>query len=225
MSKKILLIIAAAVLCIAVGVFSPIIAFRRIDSETVGKSFQTETVRSGIEVSESDLPLTGRVRRLLTDPDSTEIDLDKGDFEAMYHNLSELLEGGILPTSVEKPLRDAYESGAAKEFEVYVYKIDNGYGYVLLGAGSDIAECNFTIDGDTGKVISFGMNKASRENAEYEAVQGREQTIKKYLLYLGLDVLGDWAYNGNRYYSEKAGLYANMEYEPNTGYFYIGLEV
>ena len=49
--------------------------------------------------------------------------------------------------------------------------------------------------------------------------------MERYIQYLGLDVLGDWVYNGNRYQSTEAQLFVNALLEEDSGGFSIGVEL
>ena len=49
--------------------------------------------------------------------------------------------------------------------------------------------------------------------------------MERYIQYLGLDVLGDWVYNGNRYQSPEAQLFVNTLLEEDSDGFSIGVEL
>lgn len=227
MKKKTIFLVAMATLCIAAAVLAPIITFLGVDSATWRKNFPIESAPGGIEVSSSDIPLVANIHQILLHSYETEASISPSSFESMYRAMAVLLESGVLPQEIETLLVDTYHSAMSEDADCYLEESEQAYSITYFGVGnSTISECRCTVELDTGKIISFYLYCTDEENPYYIADQtpDREQAMKRYIKYLGLDVLEDWVYNGNRYYSEKAGLYVNMEYQADTGYFYIGME-
>lgn len=49
--------------------------------------------------------------------------------------------------------------------------------------------------------------------------------MERYIQYLGLNLLRDWVYNGNRYQSPETKLFVNALLEEDSGAFSIGVEL
>ena len=82
--------------------------------------------------------------------------------------------------------------------------------------------CSYTTDLASGCVLGFQLyTKEEHTNSQ----EHRQAVMERYIQYLGLDVLGDWVYNGNRYQSTEAQLFVNALLEEDSGGFSIGVEL
>ena len=124
--------------------------------------------------------------------------------------LSGMILGSVLSTS----FIDAYEISGCTTYSC-VNKLET--------EKIEVFDLGYTIDDASGTVISFYAQlngNVAIENAEEE----RTALMEKYLSYTTLDALGDWSYNGARYFSKKAGLYLNVELSQKSDRIFIGLE-
>ena len=92
------------------------------------------------------------------------------------------------------------------------------YGY----NGTDGVSCSYTTDLASGCVLGFQLYTKEEHTTSQER---RQAVMERYIQYLGLDVLGDWVYNGNRYQSTEAQLFVNALLEEDSGGFSIGVEL
>ena len=82
--------------------------------------------------------------------------------------------------------------------------------------------CFYTTDLASDCVLGFQLYTKEGHDPSDE---GRQAVMERYIQYLGLDVLGDWVYNGNRYQSPEAQLFVNALLEEDSGGFSIGVEL
>ncbi len=212
---KLLLITATLVISLSAVALAPLFTFGMLDAG-FDKSAAMESV-SHIDVDSSDIPLVQSVKQTLSV--ETETGFEESDFADMYSGMEELLHCGVLPSSVINSIAQVHGSELPAYSEVYKEKGDRTIGYRYYGKAGSMIECNYVSDRESGKVLSFVLYSTVGEAVD------RQQALEAYIHYLGLDILDDWKYNGSRYYSEKADLYAAMEYDPNSKYYYIGIEL
>ena len=227
MKKRWLSVAAIAALCIAVAVLAPMAAYWGADSATLNKSFPIEAAPGGIEVSSSEIPLVANARKILSGTNEGEASYRPSSFDSMYTAMHDLLESDVVPQDVATLLSETYDGLAPEDAECYLGDSGSSYSIACFSPSGDglFDECRCTLEAETGRVIFFQLYSSQIGFSNTTTPPpDREQTLASYLEYLGLDILGDWVYNGNRYHSEEAGLYVNMEYDAG-GYFYIGLEL
>ena len=87
-----------------------------------------------------------------------------------------------------------------------------------------MVECSYVVEKSTGKVINFNVLLTAYKDTSVLQKMNREQVMKDYIRYLQLDVLDDWEFNGNRYYSKKADLYVDFQDDNSQGYCSMGLQ-
>ena len=78
---------------------------------------------------------------------------------------------------------------------------------------------------EAGTWAPTGQGKQSPVIVAVQSPKCRQAVMERYIQYLGLDVLGDWVYNGNRYQSTEAQLFVNALLEEDSGGFSIGVEL
>ncbi len=106
--------------------------------------------------------------------------------------MQEVLEGGIVPSSIERAIKWG-------ENDIF-------YGYEK--------------EEQSGKILNLLID--IQHPIEEEIGISRVECMKNYIKYMGLDLLGDWRYTNNQYYSKKADLCVAMEIVWEKGYFSIG---
>lgn len=217
--KKALVIICATMTAIAL-VLCPLVYFKILDGARLNRSFSMSGLPE-IEVQPSEIELINDVTSYLENggeaiegqagPDEIRKALAEFFIKIDFpEELSGMILGSVLSTS----FIDAYEISGCTTYSC-VNKLET--------EKIEVFDLGYTIDDASGTVISFYAQlngNVAIENAEEE----RTALMEKYLSYTTLDALGDWSYNGARYFSKKAGLYLNVELSQKSDRIFIGLE-
>lgn len=218
--KKRLLMGAALLLCMAIGFGVPLLVFGWMDHVTLGQTKPIAAQTGKLVVSSSDLPLVEQIHNVLGATNNAEQSIRPASLEEMQEGLRDLLDSGTLPQWVQEIWKRVCreETGSA----TLEYGADvASYGY----SGPDGVSCYYTVDLTSERILSFQLYTKEDVPASQQNVE-RQEVMKRYIQYLGLDVLGDWTYNGNRYESSEAKLFVNVVLnEPDSGAFSVGVEL
>lgn len=215
MDKKGWCLLVALALCVAVG--APLAVFGWMDAAVLGRDIPISTQNGKLAVSSSDLPLVEHIHNVLGETNAQEQSSRPATLEEMESGLSDFLSSGVLPQWVADVWEQVCQTGVGTVTVAYGTDIIS-YEY----NGTDGVSCSYTTDLASGCVLGFQLYTKE----EYTTSQERRQAVmERYIQYLGLDVLGDWVYNGNRYQSTEAQLFVNALLEEDSGGFSIGVEL
>ena len=168
-------------------------------------------------MSSSALPLVEHIHNVLGETNAQEQSSRPATLEEMESGLSDFLSSGVLPQWVADVWEQVCQTGVGTVTVTYGTDIIS-YEY----NGTDGVSCSYTTDLASGCVLGFQLYTKEEHTTSQER---RQAVMERYIQYLGLDVLGDWVYNGNRYQSTEAQLFVNALLEEDSGGFSIGVEL
>lgn len=161
--------------------------------------------------------LVEHIHNVLGETNAQEQSSRPATLEEMESGLSDFLSSGVLPQWVADVWEQVCQTGVGTVTVTYGTDIIS-YGY----NGTDGVSCSYTTDLASGCVLGFQLYTKEEHTTSQER---RQAVMERYIKYLGLDVLGDWVYNGNRYQSTEAQLFVNALLEEDSGGFSIGVEL
>ena len=202
MGKKGWCLLVALALCVAVG--APLAVFGWMDAVVLGRDTPISTQPGKLAVSSSETNAQEQSSRPAT-------------LDEMESGLSDFLSSGVLPQWVADVWEQVCRTGDGTVTVTYGTDILS-YGY----NGTDGVSCSYTTDLASDCVLGFQLYTKEEHTTSQER---RQAVMERYIQYLGLDVLGDWVYNGNRYQSTEAQLFVNALLEEDSGGFSIGVEL
>ena len=205
------------VLALAVAVGAPLAVFRWMDAAVLGRDTPISAQTGKLAVSSSDLPLVEHIHNVLGETNAQEQSSRPATLEEMESGLSDFLSSGVLPQWVADVWEQVCQTGVGTVTVTYGTDIIS-YEY----NGTDGVSCSYTTDLASGCVLGFQLYTKEEHTTSQER---RQAVMERYIQYLGLDVLGDWVYNGNRYQSTEAQLFVNALLEEDSGGFSIGVEL
>lgn len=204
-------------LALAVAVGAPLAVFGWMDAAVLGRDTPISTQTGKLAVSSSDLPLVEHIHNVLGETNAQEQASRPATLEEMAGGLSDFLASGVLPQWVEDVWEQVCRTGVGTVTVTYGTDILS-YGY----NGTDGVSCSYTTDLASDCVLGFQLYTKEENDPSNER---RQAVMERYIQYLGLDVLGNWVYNGNRYQSPEAQLFVNALMEEDSGGFSIGVEL
>lgn len=205
------------VLALAVAVGAPLAVFGWMDAAVLGRDTPISAQTGKLAVSSSDLPLVEHIHNVLGETNAQEQSSRPATLEEMEGGMSDFLASGVLPQWVTDVWEQVCQTGDGTVTMTYGTDIIS-YGY----NGTDGVSCFYTTDLASDCVLGFQLYTKEGHDPSDE---GRQAVMERYIQYLGLDVLGDWVYNGNRYQSPEAQLFVNALLEEDGGGFSIGVEL
>lgn len=205
------------VLALSVAVGAPLAVFGWMDAAVLGRDTPISAQTGKLAVSSSDLPLVEHIHNVLGETNAQEQSSRPATLEEMEGGMSDFLASGVLPQWVADVWEQVCQTGAGTVTVTYGTDIIS-YGYT----GTDGVSCFYTTDLASDCVLGFQLYTKEGHDPSDE---GRQAVMERYIQYLGLDVLGDWVYNGNRYQSPEAQLFVNALLEEDSGGFSIGVEL
>lgn len=205
------------VLALAVAVGAPLAVFGWMDAAVLGRDTPISTQTGKLAVSSSDLPLVAHIHNVLGETNAQEQASRPATLEEMAGGLSDFLASGVLPQWVADVWEQVCRTGDGTVTVTYGTDILS-YSYT----GTDGTGCSYTTDLASDCVLGFQLYTKEGHDPSDES---RQAVMERYIQYLGLDVLGDWVYNGNRYQSPEAQLFVNALMEEDGGGFSIGVEL
>ena len=197
-------------LALAVAVGAPLAVFGWMDAAVLGRDTPISTQTGKLAVVE-------HIHNVLGETNAQEQASRPATLEEMESGLSDFLASGVLPQWVADVWEQVCRTGVGTVTVTYGTDIIS-YEY----NGTDGVSCSYTTDLASGCVLGFQLYTKEEHTTSQER---RQAVMERYIQYLGLDVLGDWVYNGNRYQSPEAQLFVNALMEEDSGGFSIGVEL
>ena len=211
--KKTLIILFAAAALTAV---LPLIYFAATDAAFLNKNEKLRPL-ADVAVYPGEIELIEVVKSYLSK------DEESAFYESNSKEMFSAAEKFFKEVTLSQKLKDYIDNAVNNASSVTVYETLSTVSYYLLNGDNngEISELQLCVEKTSGSVISFYAVLKHVDDLEIVS----RQTAKDYLKYTSLDTLNDWTFDGQRYYSKKAGLYLNVETDGENGMVYLGLEL
>ena len=230
-TTKLLLSVIVVIVCAAAAAFAPALIFDYMDTALTSGPHKINSSAQGVEVLASDIPLTADVKEIFgkqltadvkeifgkqLDVELNHEQQDVLSFLKTFNGFQDLI---FLPQNIKDYLIKG-ENLNSEYYSLFTSVQNKSSMYLIEHQKKDalMKRLQLQVDNESEKIVSLSMTHFF----DLSSVS-RQQIMSDYITYLGLDILGDWEYNGNRYYSKKARFYVNAEIE--DGSLYIGIEI
>ena len=210
--KKLIILFAAAVLTAVL----PLIYFAATDAAFLNKNEKLRPL-ADVAVYPGEIELIEAVKTYLSE------DEESAFYESNSKEMFSAAEKFFKEVTLSQKLKDYIDNAVDNASSVTVYETLSTVSYHLLNGDNngEISELQLCVEKTSGSVISFYAVLKHVDDLEIVS----RQMAKDYLKYTSLDTLNDWTFDGQRYYSKKAGLYLNIETDGENGMVYLGLEL
>ena len=218
-TKDVLLCFATAVI-VCFTFYAPSLYFRIKDRPLTTQNHARKLIVCHLDSDADDIYLIKLVHAFYkssySDNTIVEHNTDKIAITAMSNveiQMDALESAGILSASFTQWNKNLYHDSvclASVENEV-----EDLYAMIKVIV-SDEYTMWYTIEIKTGKILDLQIHNIHTADFPPISTIDRKTMIERYIRYLDLDILDDWKYNGNSYYSEKAKLRVDLELTDNS---------
>lgn len=218
-TTKLLLSVIVVLVCAAAAAFAPALIFDYMDTALTSGPHKINSSAQGVEVLASDIPLTADVKEIFGKQLDVELNHEQQDVLSFLKTFNGFQDLIFLPQNIKDYLIKG-ENLNSEYYSLFTSVQNKSSMYLIEHQKKDalMKRLQLQVDNESEKIVSLSMTHFF----DLSSVS-RQQIMSDYITYLGLDILGDWEYNGNRYYSKKARFYVNAEIE--DGSLYIGIEI
>ena len=218
-TTKLLLSVIVVIVCAAAAAFAPALIFDYMDTALTSGPHKINSSAQGVEVLASDIPLTADVKEIFGKQLDVELNHEQQDVLSFLKTFNGFQDLIFLPQNIKDYLIKG-ENLNSEYYSLFTSVQNKSSMYLIEHQKKDalMKRPQLQVDNESEKIVSLSMTHFF----DLSSVS-RQQIMSDYITYLGLDILGDWEYNGNRYYSKKARFYVNAEIE--DGSLYIGIEI
>ena len=218
-TTKLLLSVIVVLVCAAAAAFAPALIFDYMDTALTSGPQKINSSAQGVEVLASDIPLTADVKEIFGKQLDVEQNYEQQDVLSFLKTFNGFQDLIFLPQNIKDYLIKG-ENLNSEYYSLFTSVQNKSSMYLIEHQKKDalMKRLLLQVDNESEKIVSLSMTHFF----DLSSVS-RQQIMSDYITYLGLDILGDWKYNGNRYYSKKARFYVNAEIE--DGSLYIGIEI
>ena len=218
-TTKLLLSVIVVLVCAAAAAFAPALIFDYMDTALTSGPQKINSSAQGVEVLASDIPLTADVKEIFGKQLDVEQNYEQQDVLSFLKTFNGFQDLIFLPQNIKDYLIKG-ENLNSEYYSLFTSVQNKSSMYLIEHQKKDalMKRLLLQVDNESEKIVSLSMTHFF----DLSSVS-RQRIMSDYITYLGLDILGDWKYNGNRYYSKKARFYVNAEIE--DGSLYIGIEI
>lgn len=218
-TTKLLLSVIVVLVCAAAAAFAPALIFDYMDTALTSGPHKIDSSAQGVEVLASDIPLTADVKEIFGKQLDVELNYEQQDVLSFLKTFNGFQDLIFLPQNIKDYLIKG-EILNSEYYSLFTSVQNKSSMYLIEQQKKDalMKRLQLQVDNASEKIVSLSMTHFF----DLSSVS-RQQIMSDYITYLSLDILGDWEYNGNRYYSKKARFYVNAEIE--DGSLYIGIEI
>lgn len=199
----------AAVIIGGFSLYAPKLYFNWKDRKILTQSFTREEITYHLDSNADDIYLVKLIHAMYHSNYSNIIHIDFWNNDKSDEDLSNSLETQVNELVCYSILDESFAQQfiSSRKSPSLISLQNNNYIYDLSKSDHD-STIRIKIENKTTKILYLqieGKNKTVFSNTD------RKKIMERYIQYLNLDILNDWQYNGNNYYSDNAKLRVDID--------------